>query len=67
MLEHQKSVLLGVAKYPELFKKELEKSLGWLNDSEATTLYKWLSEEFDQTIFSISQDVFGAKTSLKLS
>lgn len=49
MLEHQKVVLKGVADNLQLFKKELAKSLKWLNPTELTELIKWLTNEFGDT------------------
>ncbi len=46
MLEHQKKVLLGVAKNPHLFRKELIKSLTWLSTQEMQELHKWVNDKF---------------------
>ncbi len=46
MLEHQKIVLKGVSGDKRLFKKELLKSLTWLNAHELTQLRLWLRENF---------------------
>lgn len=47
MLEHQKLVLQNVAWNQDLFRKELLKSLSWLNEEEQEQLYIWLSKNFD--------------------
>lgn len=47
MLEHQKMVLQNVAWNQDLFRKELLKSLSWLNEEEQEQLYIWLSKNFD--------------------
>ncbi|WP_142533628.1 hypothetical protein [Saccharicrinis carchari] len=45
MLEHQKKVLLGLAKNPYQFRKEIIKSFGWLNREQAEDLYNWVKKE----------------------
>ncbi|PKQ64859.1 hypothetical protein BZG02_03125 [Labilibaculum filiforme] len=42
MLEHQKFVLKSVSGQDHLFRKELLKSLNWLNGSEQIELFNWL-------------------------
>ena len=49
MLEHQKIVLQAVADNEQLFRKELKKSLTWLNNEEISQLEKWLIENFSQS------------------
>jgi hypothetical protein len=46
MLEHQKLVLRNVAYNKELFRKELHKSLVWLNSYDISQLFVWLKENF---------------------
>lgn len=46
MLEHQKMVLKGVSSDKALFRKELKKSLLWLNEKEQKLLSKWVKENF---------------------
>ena len=46
MLEHQKLVLRNVAYNKEFFKKELVKTLNWINEEEKSDLYIWLKENF---------------------
>ncbi|MGQ1784678.1 MULTISPECIES: hypothetical protein [unclassified Saccharicrinis] len=46
MLEHQKNVLNGVVDFKELFRKELMKSMLWLNVNERTILIKWVCDNF---------------------
>lgn len=46
MLEHQKKVLQNVAYDNELFKKELYKSLAWLNAHDLTQLRVWLRKNY---------------------
>nr|WP_319398945.1 hypothetical protein [uncultured Carboxylicivirga sp.] len=47
MLEHQKKVLTSVSENPELFKKELEKSLQWLNHEEQNQFKEWVKEKYE--------------------
>jgi hypothetical protein len=42
MLEHQKIVLSGVVDDESLFRKELKKSISWLDPQEIIQLRKWL-------------------------
>jgi len=58
MLEHQKIVLSNVSSNKELFKKELNKSLGWLASYEIYDLYKWLKENYSTTHQDIISEVF---------
>ncbi|MCU4166451.1 hypothetical protein [Carboxylicivirga caseinilyticus] len=46
MLEHQMKVLTSVSGNPILFKKELAKSIQWLNTEEQTQLINWVKENF---------------------
>lgn len=46
MLEHQKIVLSGVADHKQLFRKELRKSLSWLDAKEQHALKKWIRENY---------------------
>jgi hypothetical protein len=58
MLEHQKKVLIGVAKYPHLFKKELVKSFTWLSVREVRELHSWVRKEFGTYYGSMISEVF---------
>lgn len=58
MLEHQKKVLLGVAKNPYLFRKELLKSFSWLSAEEVDVFYKWVKKEFDAQYSHLIAEVF---------
>lgn len=49
MLELQKLVLKNVCNNSRLFKKELRKSLAWLNSAELTKLRIWLRENYWDT------------------
>jgi hypothetical protein len=57
MLEHQKKVLLGVAKNPYLFKKELAKSLIWLSETEQEVLSEWVKKEFSSYHMLLMQEI----------
>jgi len=48
MLEHQKMVIKGVSEIKNLFKKEIIKSLAWLNRDDQSQLLKWLMQNFMQ-------------------
>ena len=58
MLEHQKKVLLAVAAYPYLFKKELLKSLTWLSFDELMKLRAWTRKEFGSYYNQLIGEVF---------
>lgn len=61
MLEHQKIVLQNVHDNPTLFRKELIKSLGWLNANEQTALRRWLREKYWKTHRNVLEDVLYPK------
>ncbi|MCG8700681.1 MAG: hypothetical protein MI922_21695 [Bacteroidales bacterium] len=58
MLEHQKIVLQNVSYNKSLFKKELCKSIAWLNSAELDQFRLWVREKFWQTHGEIIQEVF---------
>jgi len=53
MLEHQMTVLKAVADNHDLFKKELRKSLDWLDLEEKSQLKSWLKKNY----YSIYSDL----------
>lgn len=57
MLEHQKMVLKNVAYNNDLFRKELLKSLAWLNSNDLTQLRVWLRENYWNIHREIIQDI----------
>lgn len=61
MLEHQKKVLTSVSFDKPLFRKELIKSLSWLNEEEQIQLAKWVKENFAHLHSDIIMDVFYPK------
>ena len=46
MLEHQIIVLRGVSHDKYLFRKELLKSLSWLNAEDQSNLFRWVCENY---------------------
>ena len=58
MLKHQKTVLKGVRNNRILFKKELIKSLQWLNNRELSQLIKWVRENFYREYAEVIREVF---------
>jgi hypothetical protein len=65
MLEYAKMILSKVAFDAMLFRKELEKSLRWLTQSEAEELREWVSENYDTEHAPIIRDIFHNGTDLK--
>ena len=61
MLEHQKIVLSGVEDHSQLFKKELLKSLSWLDDNEQDSLEKWVRKNYYQMHSKAIDEVFRGK------
>lgn len=57
MLEHQKMVLVNVDYNDDLFRKELQKSLAWLNSNDLANLRVWLKENYWNTHREIIQDI----------
>ena len=57
MFELQKLVLKNVASDKKLFKKELYKSIAWLNSNELTKLRIWLRENFRETHQDVIEEV----------
>ncbi len=58
MLEHQKLLLTSLQNFPELFAKELRKSLLWLSSEQANELYEWLLLNFRQTTHRLAIQEF---------
>jgi len=46
MLEHQIIVLRGVSHDKDLFRKELLKSMSWLNAEDQRNLLRWVCENY---------------------
>ena len=58
MLEHQKIVLKNVSADKKLFKKELIKSLRWLDPVEIALLSDWVNQEFSDKHSDIISEIF---------
>jgi hypothetical protein len=61
MLEHQKIVLDRVKNDKQLFRKELIKSMVWLDVHQQTQLRKWVREKFYHLHTDVIKDVFYPK------
>jgi hypothetical protein len=58
MLELQKLVLQQVSDQKELFKKELLKSLKWLNSEEIVMLKEWVLNQFSNRYMDMINETF---------
>jgi hypothetical protein len=58
MLELQKFVLQRVCDDARLFKRELIKSIKWLNSPDIENLRRWVCLEYGNTHSDIIQEVF---------
>lgn len=58
MLELQKIVLQQVSDHKELFKKELLKSLKWLNSEEIILLKEWVLNQFSNRYRDVINETF---------
>jgi len=58
MLDYVKTILIKVSFDQNLFKKELEKSLQWLDAEEILKLKDWVVEKFSHMYKDIILDVF---------
>jgi len=58
MLDYVKTILIKVSFDQNLFKKELEKSLQWLEAEEILKLKDWVVEKFNHMYKDIISDVF---------
>lgn len=61
MLEQQKMVLDGVSFDKVLFRKELIKSLSWLDEVEQKKLVKWVKEKYAHQHADVIMGVFYPK------
>ncbi|WP_421921153.1 hypothetical protein [Marinifilum sp.] len=55
MLEHQKFVLEAVADQESLFRKELIKSMNWLDENDQEKLINWLKNRFNNRLDVIDE------------
>lgn len=57
MLEHQIIVLRGVSHDRYLFRKELLKSMSWLNAEDQSSLIRWIGENYQSRYPEILKEV----------
>lgn len=57
MLEHQIIVLRGVSHDKYLFRKELLKSMSWLNAEDQSSLIRWIGENYQSRYPEILKEV----------
>ncbi len=57
MLEHQMRILKAVADNDELFKKEMMKTLTWLNFREKDKFCRWLNENYPKHYHDLNEEV----------
>jgi hypothetical protein len=58
MLEHQKTIIKNSLHDKDMFRKELIKSLKWLDQIEQQKLYLWLKEQYWNTHSDLIESVF---------
>lgn len=58
MLEYAKVILPKVSFSKDLFKKELNKCIGWLEEDQVQELYKWCNENFKEMYPDILSEAF---------
>ena len=58
MLDYVKTILIKVSFDQNLFKKELEKSLQWLEAEEVLKLKNWVVEKFNHMYKDVINEVF---------
>lgn len=58
MLEYTKTILHKVSFSPQLFRKELGKSLKWLKKDEIVTLHAWCIITFGDIYYEVIQEIF---------
>ena len=63
MLEYCKIVLNGVHEDKKLFRKELIKSMSWLNTDEQTQFAAWVREKFNHQHSEIIDEILNTKYS----
>ncbi|MBN2668028.1 MAG: hypothetical protein JXR60_02265 [Bacteroidales bacterium] len=66
MLDHQKKVLTAIHDNETLFRKELIKSLVWLNAHEQTEFRKWVREQFSHRYQKLINEVLYSKMSVSI-
>ena len=58
MLEYAKVILPKVSFSRDLFKKELNKCIGWLDENQVHDLYVWCNENFKDIYPKIISEAF---------
>lgn len=62
MLEHQKIILSNTSHDKMMFKKELYKSIGWLNPDELSELRRWVRRRYWNTHRDVIKEAFALVT-----
>jgi hypothetical protein len=62
MLEHQKIILMNSVHDKNMFRKELMKSIKWLDQIEQQKLYLWLKEKFWNIYRDLIESIFNLET-----
>ncbi len=58
MLEYAKFILPKVSFSKDLFRKELGKCIGWLQEDQIKELYLWCNENFKEVFPEILSEAF---------
>lgn len=58
MLEYAKVILPKVSFSKELFRKELNKCIGWVEEDQRDELYNWCYENFNEIYPEIISSLF---------
>ncbi len=58
MLEYAKVILPKVSFSKELFRKELNKCIKWVEENELSELYEWCSENFNEIYPDVLSEAF---------
>lgn len=58
MLEYAKVILPKVSFSKELFRKELNKCIGWVEEDQRVELYDWCYENFNEIYPEIISSLF---------
>ena len=58
MLEYAKIILPKVSFSKDLFRKELNKCISWLEEDQVQELYDWCNENFKETYPDILSEAF---------
>lgn len=58
MLEYAKVILPKVSFSKDLFKKELSKCIGWLEEDQVQVLFKWCNENFKEMYPDVLSEAF---------